>query len=237
MNKIQYLFVCGCPRSGTTALWKILAGHPKIALGCERFIDSVLPEFCLTKESFQSNVFFDFNDHRKQIREYYSDLESRYKSCTVLGDKIPHLYIHYDKLAKTFEGCAIIYIYRNVIDVAQSYQNRYNVKSDNWSKDYLTGVKEWNVSLGRTFQALQKNISIHCIKYETLYGHNGNFSFSEIFEKLSIEPDLEFDNSYTEQLNINKAKEAIRTVTLTSNQKSEILREANTKLYNKLHEY
>ena len=33
----KFLFVCGCPRSGTSYFQSILAWHPAIALGMERF--------------------------------------------------------------------------------------------------------------------------------------------------------------------------------------------------------
>lgn len=33
----KFLFVCGCPRSGTSYLHALLAQHPAIALGLERF--------------------------------------------------------------------------------------------------------------------------------------------------------------------------------------------------------
>ena len=33
----KFLFVCGCPRSGTSYFHSLLAPHPAIALGLERF--------------------------------------------------------------------------------------------------------------------------------------------------------------------------------------------------------
>ena len=33
----QYLFVTGCPRSGTTALVELLASHYAIVIGMERY--------------------------------------------------------------------------------------------------------------------------------------------------------------------------------------------------------
>jgi hypothetical protein len=33
----MFLFVCGCPRSGTSYFQGLLASHPAIALGLERF--------------------------------------------------------------------------------------------------------------------------------------------------------------------------------------------------------
>ena len=34
---MKNVFLSGCPRSGTTALWKLFASEPKIAMGLERF--------------------------------------------------------------------------------------------------------------------------------------------------------------------------------------------------------
>jgi len=50
---MKYLFVAGCPRSGTTALVKILNSHDQIILGMERFkyVNKITPNH-FTKTNF-----------------------------------------------------------------------------------------------------------------------------------------------------------------------------------------
>lgn len=48
---LQTLFICGCPRSGTTAMWEMLAQHPQILLGMERYFRRFTPA------KFKSTLF------------------------------------------------------------------------------------------------------------------------------------------------------------------------------------
>lgn len=234
----RYLFLCGCPRSGTSALWKLFSAHNKIALGLERYILKSIPSFELSKQDFSFKNFFKFKPGETHFSmltppEYYEQLKQSYNSCTVFGDKTPQLYIRYKELWQAFDKPVIVFIVRNILDVAQSYQNRYNDPKDNWSKDYRVAIKEWNVSLSRTFNAIhQENLPIHILEYEKVY--NNDEIFKSIFNALQIEPDVSFENRYLQLVNQNKALESKRVIYLNSSQKKHILLTAKLNLYKQL---
>src|SRR5205807_10659654 len=72
----RFLFVCGVPRSGTTALAQLLNYHPRIGIGIERFrsiaIGSRGDEFRLTL--YRKERFFKFRDGdgARDVFEKYS---------------------------------------------------------------------------------------------------------------------------------------------------------------------
>ena len=67
----SFLFVCGFPRSGTTALWRLLNSDKRLALGVERFGTKFSSREFLTPELFETERFFD----AQSVDTFYSDLE------------------------------------------------------------------------------------------------------------------------------------------------------------------
>lgn len=234
----KFFFICGCPRSGTSALWKLFSFHESIAIGLERYILKCIPRFTITEDDFKEENFFTLKDQETHFNplqppSYYSELRKRYKNCTVFGDKTPQLYIRYDELNKTFNKPTILFIFRNILDVAHSYQTRFLNPDDSWSKDYTVAIKEWNVSLARTFNAVNNGeSSIHILEYEKLFFED--FDFSNIFDALELEQSINFDSGYhtlkEETIHLDNS----RSIAFTSQQKKEILSKANIALYKKL---
>ena len=126
----RHLFVCGCPRSGTTALQLLLVSHPRIVLGAERYSILARKGKGLHPDLFTKNRFFDirprdtFYDAAK-YRSYYDALKPRFDDAAWVGDKAPWLFYSLDYINREFPSAHIIVIVRrNPQDVASSYQVR-----------------------------------------------------------------------------------------------------------------
>ena len=85
----KYLFICGTPRSGTSALVILIGAHSKLALGIERFkyyLNKPNREKWLGTYLFTKSRFFDFSDGATNVKpnennfytNYYASLEEKY---------------------------------------------------------------------------------------------------------------------------------------------------------------
>ena len=120
----------------------------------------------------------------------------------IIGDKVPAYYRLMPHLAQRFPYCKIIFMLRDLLPVASSFNVRaYDAASTTWPKenDYHRAVKEWNASLEYLKQAIEMGYEkqIFIIKYEqffsgemaglnTLYGFLGLKMpphFEQVFEK------------------------------------------------------
>jgi hypothetical protein len=133
----RYLFVMGCPRSGTTALRTLLNGHQAIALGEERYGTRCNRAEFLDPSLFEGDRFFRLSEGDT----FYTDLEgaipefgalkSRYGGAKYRGDKILFLYRYLPQLLDTFqERARAVVIFRNIFDVADSYNRRADNPAD-----------------------------------------------------------------------------------------------------------
>jgi len=196
---VKYLFICGCPRSGTTALWRTISGHEKIAVGVERYIHRMIPKFTLTQEFFTKERFFNWKKGDTHFpgpehSPYYAELEPRYEACSYFGDKVPPMYVNYETLFENFPEAYVIFIFRNIFDVAQSYLNRLDNPKDGWKKDHTVAVKEWNTSLGKTLQLKRKGAKILCVEYEEIF--MDEFDLGTICNPLGLELVLGMKNTF-----------------------------------------
>jgi hypothetical protein len=182
----KFLFVGGISRSGTSTMAELLRAHPAIAMGRERYArlfregDAFVPalfekeRFCLQHRSDDS--------HHLKPQDYYRELYPRFDQCVYVGDKLPRLYKRYRYVLATFAGCRIIYMARNVVEVAQSYQGRALKTrmelasgaavgvSRLWSpeRDWRKAVDEWNDSIEQTL-ALGRLPQLFVANYDLLY--------------------------------------------------------------------
>jgi len=149
----KFLFVCGCPRSGTSYLQSILVRHPAIALGMERFNLRLLAR-TLMPTDFERERFF-----RMEAGDtWYDDLahfpwrqrrvEAHYDTAEYVGDKAPQGYEVFDHLITNFPDVRFICLVRNLFDVAASYEGRQR-DVVHWNPDWgpRKAVEHWNASL------------------------------------------------------------------------------------------
>lgn len=146
----SYLFLCGVPRSGTTALAKLLNRHEQVAIGIERY-KGILAQgdrASLGPELFTPERFFDFRpaDTNIRARSTYKALARKYSRCSVVGDKVPFLYTCANRVHRAFPEARIVFITREPIAVAASWQRRADNPSDRWpaKNGYKAAIAAWN---------------------------------------------------------------------------------------------
>jgi len=146
INRQKPLFVCGAPRSGTTAMQALLTADKRIVLGMERYGAYLNDEF--GPQLFSKQRFFDFESDprdRTRSRPYYEEVAaSHFDAAEYIGDKIPLLYLEFDRVTKVYPEAKFVVLLRNIIDICNSYQNRKDDPADNWSLDVNDAVRHWN---------------------------------------------------------------------------------------------
>ena len=235
-----YLFVCGCPRSGTTALWELLKEHEQIALGLERYVLFMENGTSLSPELFEPSRFYDL----RHDDTFLADLRAQptaaaLQSARWVGDKIPNLYRDFGGLERNFAGreVRVIVIVRNIIDVAASYQRRAADAGDvTWSKqlDYRRAVLDWGNSLRATLNFIAmpgRRTSVMVASYEDLFYREG--SAEPIFQYLDLEMTERAREFHAGLLRRSLQLEDSRRG-LTSTQTREVLLSAPIELYRRL---
>lgn len=197
----EYLFICGCPRSGTTALVRLLNSHKSLAIGMERYkyyanqknIKKINPEL------FKSDVFFELKDSQTNInwKYFYDELIDKYQSgVKYLGDKYPHYYRFYNQINKNVNNVKWIFIVRDVVSIAKSYNARAADPNDRWSPkaDYRKAVDHWNESLVETwkYQKSHPNPNLFVCEYERLFRYDLDYLNSLLdFLDVGLSPEIQ----------------------------------------------
>jgi hypothetical protein len=198
----EFLFITGTSRSGTTALADLLRADPRILMGRERFASlrknqpADYNPSLFEKERMCHNLYKGDSHHQK-LDEYYEKAFSIFDAFQYVGDKDPNLFESYNLLKDKFPDCKIIYICRNIIEVAFSFQMRANrtkcetlrlgkeIKNA-WpiKRGWQQAIKEWNTSLAMTTHYLdQLNIAI--VAYEEFFRNEK--SLIELYHYLGLD--------------------------------------------------
>jgi hypothetical protein len=206
MKEKNFLFVCGCPRSGTTVLTQLLNWHPKISLGIERFgkllnrdSELFLPRIFNPKRFFKirkSDCFYDSLEFKAYSEWYCSDFnENKYKNSTYVGDKNPKFYEHLDTINSNFRNnnYKIIFILRDINSVAKSYNVRANNPNDKWKaeNDFKQAIVDWNKGISSICHQIdnQENASnLISVNYDDFFSNYelGKSKLSSLFSKLEL---------------------------------------------------
>jgi Sulfotransferase family len=175
----RFLFVVGCPRSGTQVLNRVITSHPQIALGTERF-NKRLDRRELLPSDFEPERFFDIQRRDTwyrsfdDLKEYYDRIRVKYDDATYLGDKYPGAYQRYGHLVRNFGDIRFIFILRNIYDVAVSFETR-RALGVHWPADGGAehAVTRWNEAIGMTL-AWRERTRILTLSYEDLFIRGGS---------------------------------------------------------------
>ncbi len=239
MNR-NYLFICGCPRSGTTAFWRLMSAHPALAIGVERYILKCHGRFGIEESLFEKERFFTIQKHdthfksldgpSEYVANYYGGLKDRYEDCKYFGDKIPILYEVYEDLFKNLPNTKILFIFRNIFDVAQSYKKRLHNENDAWKKDVKNAVEDWNLSLNNTINLIKKHQeAVLCIEYEDLFF--GDFKLKNITDFLGVDENEGHQMRFRSERKLANRLDDNRENYLTSIEKNHILRHLDLEAY------
>ncbi len=192
----QYVFVGGCARSGTTSLTKIIGSHKKIVLGMERYNNYFNENnFLLTEEHFNKQRFFSvekndtFYDNFSDFHNWCPKIYNKYDKSLFIGTKYTDIHRFIDQLNASFNSPIIFYIYRDIFDVAESWNRRALRQNDGWpaDKDYTQAILTWNESLAIIKKYKQVGLNIICVNFYDLFFTTK--SIEQLFYQLDLKPD------------------------------------------------
>ncbi len=197
------VFICGCPRSGTTALWRLLTAHKECVVGVERYGNLFFHPNFFSSNHFRKDRFFKveqgdtFYNDLAQFSSYYKTAEQNFNGATFVGDKIPLLYNYFEALKKNFPDAIVLMIFRNIFDVAASYAVRASNPEDRtWSssKGVASAIEDWTAAIA-AYKKWAATMNISVIDYEKLFIEGAGSS--QIFEKLDLQETPETIAQYT----------------------------------------
>lgn len=167
----HYLFVIGNARSGTTALGQLLNHSSEICLGIERY----LPKDNISALSFNKKCFFDAESGNYLVRpQFYEKIKDKFEQAKYIGDKRPNFTQSWRNTWLNLPQAKIIYIFRNIYDVACSYNNRASNAAlgidTSWpsNRDFSKAVRDWNEGL-RQINNLLQFYRVYLVKYEDFF--------------------------------------------------------------------
>ena len=205
---MRHLFICGVPRSGTTALATLLGSHEQVVLGIERFKlryrgGEVSPEL------FAPDRFFAFEEGdtdvgvaKRQLDE--PGLRSKYENAAFVGDKYPRLYMCFKQLFPVFPEVKVIYLLRNPVAVAQSWERRAADSGDRWpsKNDHTLSITEWNLANRLVLRAIRDKKEILVVNYDRLFDQKlADGEVDRILKYLNLERDESINTSLVSCLN------------------------------------
>jgi hypothetical protein len=244
MMERKFVFLCGCPRSGTTALQQLISESASVACGIERFNRRLMIDDALRKEHFEKERFFASNPHdswytdpmTSKFAGFYRGLYERYDQALWVGDKIPQSYRKYSSIQAHFSNPKFLFIYRNVFDVCLSYKQRLFNPQDNWEKSPENALVDWNQSLLDTKKALSAGVDVLGISYEELFLKKSQKVVSQIFSFLEIPVPKNVMASRVMQKKVKMFGDQKDILPLSAEEKLRICMEADTTTFAHIHE-
>lgn len=240
----RFLFVCGCARSGTSALVRLLDSHRHVAIGMERYIARFVSGEALTPELFEEKRFFTvekgdtFYKSLEFRKPLYNALRKKWQSSLVVGDKIPKLYTHYERVFENFPAAQVVFMSRNLIDVANSYKKRAEDPADKtWpeKRGVVAAIEDWNSANALTLAAMQRFPGkIHVISHESLFLERKGIK--ELFDFVGVKPGKSVQRHFEKSQSKSATVGARRSEGLSVAEKLAICTKADTESFRKLFE-
>jgi hypothetical protein len=193
----QYLFVCGCARSGTSGLAGAINASPLAIVGMERYIRRLITDEVLTTELFKRDRFLNvepgdtFYSDLSYFRRHYQGVGDKYENAVYIGDKIPRLYRYIDMIENNFSSPKIVFILRNIFDVSASYEGRVE-SGKQWPahRDGISAVRDWNDSMKFAMPAIKSGKVLPVI-FEDLFLHKTGWDRISEFLGIEIKPPID----------------------------------------------
>ena len=220
--------------------------HPSIVLGVERYVSLSFRKGAFSPELFSFDKFFKlepgqtFYQDLVGFNKYYEEARERFSQAKWVGDKSPPLYKIYDEIDEKFERAHILFIVRNIYDVAASFQKRANnIDDKTWdgSRNYKRAVADWHESLQTTGKFLSKSdrrTKLTILSYEDIFTERCNLKAIFDLLELDVLPDVE--REYKALLHRSMQLESGRGDVLKSAERNFISLNASFGLYRDIHE-
>ena len=142
--KKSYIFICGAPRSGTTALTNVVNSFEATFIGTEVFSNyfQKIDPVSLTTSSFETDkILRTLVDKSGKVRG--EGLSRKFSDARVIGDKHPLYHRKFNELSENFPNSTILFIFRDIAAVARSFQRRADNPNDAWSLQDFRAVTYW----------------------------------------------------------------------------------------------
>jgi hypothetical protein len=200
------LFVCGCDRSGTTALADYLNRHPKI-LVCQDSSETTQGEFTLDPSRFERMLdavprdagdAASHDDGDRLIEPRAELLANRDPSgLQWIGASNPDYLMRMESVAGNNPGARFIVMYRPIEEVAESWEQEDADDRQNNDDGFGRAVKTWNRGLQGTRRFIRESLipRVLLINY-----HDFLYRTETVAPLISRFLELEFDETATAEL-------------------------------------
>ncbi|MGJ3242025.1 MAG: sulfotransferase [Opitutales bacterium] len=247
------LLIAGLPRSGTTALVRLLNTHPRVGLAMERYKflarHSRLPAWSDRLFAPDRLFFPDAADTNILPTEdngwarYYDRLRGRMtdRTLTVVGDKYPFYYEYASGIARRVPGLRMLILLRDIQGIAASYQRRAEDADDRWParNGYRLAVRHYNTALPIWTEQVSGPLAdrMAFLSYERLF-QGDTEALDHLLGWLDLGRDPALDRAFRRQPETWQGLET-RTSALTSRQtawiEKKIDRRAEARFFSALH--
>lgn len=190
----NFLFICGNPRSGTSAVCNLLNVDRRIIVGMERY--RRIRE-SLTPAHFTRERFFDPNPgHTNYLPlrlippnqpgfnvwpEDEEEVIAKWDSANLeyVGDKAPFYVRQLPYMREVFPGAKFVILLRDPVGVASSYQKRAMDPNDHWPKenDFSLGVEHWNQTVDDILRDVRRHGlgEVFIVDYEDFFSGDATY--------------------------------------------------------------
>ena len=150
------LFLAGLGRSGTTALVEVLAAHPRVVLGVERYKRLYPREEPVTRELFTRERFFALDDGMTNVvpangeewQVHYDAMAAKWDTAAYVGDKM--VSIRMQHVWETLPEARFVCIVRDIEPVAASWEARARDPEDRrLATPTRTRARRWSAGTAR----------------------------------------------------------------------------------------
>jgi len=201
------LFIAGLGRSGTTALMEVVAAHPEVALGVERY-KRLYPreDQPVTADLFAEQRFFDFGDGLTNLTPeqapewaaHYEAMREKWGRARYVGDKM--VAIRLQHVWETLPEARFVCIVRDLEPVAASWEARARNPEDvGWGadQDATRAVAGWNRSLRRVRRAVrQRPDRAVVVEYDRFFGDPAGTSLDRVLTWLGLDRPAQLEAAY-----------------------------------------
>jgi hypothetical protein len=203
-GKPGLLFVCGCDRSGTTALADYLNQHPEILVSQERSKATQQGDITLDLPTFERMLDFGHeetgdsgpdNGGECLIKPRAELLANRDPArLRWIGASNSGYMRHMESVAGNNPGARFIVMYRPVEEVAESWESKDADDHQNSNNGLERAVKTWNRSLQCTRRFIRDSVvpRVLLVSY-----HDFLYRTETVVPQISRFLELEFDESVT----------------------------------------